>query len=51
MKTGKAGGCKVWASEDPKHVRDKEKIKALADRYFEDHIQLAKALREDFKVN
>ncbi|MBQ9343059.1 MAG: HAD family phosphatase [Clostridia bacterium] len=51
MKTGKAVGCKVWAIEDPKHVRDKEKIIALADRYFEDHVQLAKALREDFKVN
>ena len=46
MKTGKQGGCTVWAIEDPKHAKDKEAIIALADRYFENHQQLAQALRE-----
>ena len=50
MKTGKQAGCTVWAIEDPKHVRDKEEIMALADRYFVNHAAMSRAMREDFTV-
>lgn len=49
MKTGKAAGMTVWAMEDAKHEKEKDRIIAAADRYFTDHAALAKALREDFR--
>lgn len=48
MKTAKRAGCAVWAIADPKHKLDKPEILATADRYFEDHLQLARAFKEDF---
>lgn len=44
MKSAKQAGCAVWAVEDPKHKQDVERIKALADMYFEDHHELCREL-------
>lgn len=48
MKTAKAAGCKVWAIADDKHVKSRDEIIALADRYFENHMEMSKAVREHF---
>lgn len=48
MKTAKRAGCRVWAIADDKHAADRETIRALADRYFENHVEMCRALRENF---
>ena len=47
MQTGKRAGMTVWAIEDAKHAKEKQQILATADRYFENHAQLCRALREE----
>ena len=44
MNSAKQAGCTIWAVEDPKHKRDVEKIKAIADRYFYDNHELSREL-------
>lgn len=46
MKSSKQVGCKVWAIYDPKHWRDVDTIKALADKYFNNHEEMSQAFRE-----
>jgi len=46
MKSSKQVGCKVWAIYDPKHWRDVDEIKTLAERYFNNHQEMAQAMRE-----
>lgn len=46
MKTGRTAGCTVWAIEDPKHKADVEVIKQTAHRYFNNHTEMAQALKE-----
>lgn len=46
MKSCKQVGCKVWAIYDPKHWRDADEIKRIADRYFNTHAEMAQAIRE-----
>lgn len=48
METGKKAGLTVWAVEDDKHRLEKDLIRATADRYFTDHRDLARAIREEF---
>ena len=48
METGRRAGMTVWAIEDDKHVKDREKIRACAHRYFENHALLRQALLEEY---
>lgn len=48
MTAAKQAGCTVWAVYDPKHVRERAQIEQTADRYFEEHLALAAALRQAF---
>lgn len=48
IETGRRAGLTAWAIEDGKHVKEKDKIQAAAQRYFADHFQLKQALLEEF---
>ena len=46
MKSCKQVGCKVWAIYDPKHWRNVDEIKSIADRYFNTHEEMMAAIKE-----
>lgn len=48
MKTAKEAGCQVWAMYDDKHIKDEPEIRAVADRYFENHQLLQAAIAQEF---
>ena len=48
MQTGRQAGMTVWAIADEKHVKEEDRIRATAHRYFENHALLRQALLEEY---